>query len=71
MKIPLIWHLFLEETKREPGLFFKNNKPPMILDEVQYITELFPYIKMECDNAEVNGSINMVRNNVSSKCLFL
>lgn len=51
--------IVLEETKREPGLFFKNNKPPVILDEVQYITELFPYIKMECDNAEVNGSINM------------
>ena len=49
----------LEETKREPGLFFKNNKPPMILDEVQYITELFPYIKMECDNTSVNGSIDM------------
>ena len=26
-----------EETKREPGLFFRNNKPPVILDEVQYI----------------------------------
>lgn len=22
------------ETKREPGLFFRNNKPPVILDEV-------------------------------------
>ncbi|MDR0221582.1 MAG: ATP-binding protein [Lachnospiraceae bacterium] len=47
----------LAETKREPGLFFRNNKPPLVLDEVQYITELFPYIKMECDNAADNGLI--------------
>lgn len=44
-----------EETKREPGLFFRNNKPPVILDEVQYIAELFPYIKMECDKSEEKG----------------
>lgn len=44
-----------EETKREPGLFFRNNKPPMILDEVQYISELFPYIKIECDRSESRG----------------
>lgn len=43
------------ETKREPGLFFRNNKPPMILDEVQYISELFPYIKIECDKSENKG----------------
>lgn len=43
------------ETKREPGLFFRNNKPPIILDEVQYISELFPYIKMECDKSEDRG----------------
>ncbi|MDE7476575.1 MAG: ATP-binding protein [Lachnospiraceae bacterium] len=47
--------LLLSETKREPGLFFRNNKPPMILDEVQYISELFPYIKMACDKTDDNG----------------
>lgn len=47
--------LLLEETKREPGLFFRNNRPPVILDEVQYITELFPYIKMECDRTDEKG----------------
>ena len=51
--------VLLEETKREPGLFFRNNRPPIILDEVQYITDLFPYIKMECDNIQSNGLINM------------
>lgn len=44
-----------EETKREPGVFFRNNKPPVILDEVQYISELFPYIKIECDKSEDKG----------------
>ena len=48
-----------EATRREPGLFFRNNKPPMILDEVQYISELFPYIKMECDRSEAKGIIQM------------
>lgn len=47
--------ILLEETKREPGLFFRNHKPPVILDEVQYITELFSYIKMECDKTEEKG----------------
>lgn len=47
--------VLLSETKAEPGLFFRNNKPPMILDEVQYIPELFPYIKMECDKTNEKG----------------
>lgn len=47
--------VLLAETMSEPGLFFRNNKPPVILDEVQYITELFPYIKMECDRSEEKG----------------
>lgn len=51
--------LLLSETKREPGLFFRNNKPPMILDEVQYIAELFPYIKMECDKTDNKGLFQM------------
>jgi predicted AAA+ superfamily ATPase len=51
--------VLLAETKREPGLFFRNNKPPLVLDEVQYISELFPYIKMECDNSADNGIISL------------
>ena len=51
--------LLLSETKREPGLFFRNNKPPMILDEIQYISELFPYIKMECDRTDEKGLFRM------------
>lgn len=47
--------LLLEEAKNEPGLFMKNNNPPVILDEVQYATDLFPYIKMECDDSDKKG----------------
>lgn len=47
--------VLLTETKNEPGLFFKNNKPPIILDEVQNISELFPYIKVECDKTDDKG----------------
>lgn len=51
--------VLLTETKQEPGLFFRNNKPPIILDEVQYISELFPYIKMECDKTDEKGLISL------------
>ncbi|MCD8217646.1 MAG: ATP-binding protein [Clostridiales bacterium] len=47
--------VLLAETKNEPGLFFRNNRPPIVLDEVQYISELFPYIKMECDRSDEKG----------------
>lgn len=47
--------LLLEQAKTEPGLFFRNHPYPLILDEVQYIQELFPYIKMACDREENKG----------------
>ena len=51
--------VLLSETRREPGLFFINNRPPVIIDEIQYITDLFPYIKIECDNSMEKGIIHM------------
>jgi len=45
----------LSRTKSEPGLFFRENTLPVVLDEVQYITELFPYIKMKCDQSDKDG----------------
>lgn len=47
--------ILLSETKREPGLFFRNNDTPITLAEVQYISDLFPYIKIECDKDDENG----------------
>ena len=38
-----------------PDLFFQQFKPPMILDEVQYAPQLFPYIKMIIDRRNENG----------------
>lgn len=41
--------LLVEQARTEPGLFFRNHAVPLTLDEVQYIQELFPYIKLVCD----------------------
>lgn len=47
--------VLLAEAKREPGLFFMSHPAPVILDEIQYIQQLFPYIKMECDAKDAPG----------------
>jgi len=39
----------MEYAKTESALFFKTYAPPVVLDEVQYAPELFPYIKMIAD----------------------
>jgi predicted AAA+ superfamily ATPase len=36
-------------------LFFKTYSPPLLIDEVQYAPELFPYIKMIADREKTNG----------------
>lgn len=38
-----------------PDLFFQQFKPPMILDEVQYAPQLFPYMKMIIDERNENS----------------
>lgn len=42
-------------AKSDPKLFFMRYKPPMIIDEVQKAPELFPYIKILCDQTEERG----------------
>lgn len=42
-------------AKQDPKLFFMRYKPPIIIDEVQKAPELFPYIKILCDESEENG----------------
>ncbi len=44
-----------ELAKRDPVLFFQKYQPPIIIDEVQYAPELFPQIKIICDNSEEAG----------------
>lgn len=41
----------IEDTE----LFFKNNPGSLILDEIQYVTEVFPYLKKLVDENNVNG----------------
>jgi len=38
-----------ELAKSGPVLFFQTYKPPVLIDEVQYAPELFPQIKLMCD----------------------
>jgi predicted AAA+ superfamily ATPase len=39
----------------EPSTFFDIAPPPVFLDEIQYATELFPYIKILLDNSHHKG----------------
>ncbi|MDR3258641.1 MAG: AAA family ATPase [Fusobacteriaceae bacterium] len=42
-------------AKEDPVLFFQTSKPPIIIDEIQYATELFTQIKIICDNSKEIG----------------
>ena len=44
-----------ELAQNEPKLFLMNYKGPIIIDEVQYAPNLFPYIKMEVDESNEKG----------------
>ena len=37
-------------AKQDPELFLQQNPPPVIIDEIQYAPELFPYIKIYADS---------------------
>ena len=43
-------------AKNEPALFLQINKPPVLIDEVQYAPELFTYIKMHIDEYHEPGA---------------
>lgn len=43
-------------AKTDPAMFFQLHKPPVLIDEVQYAPELFPYIKMEIDRSHEPGA---------------
>lgn len=42
-------------AKRDPALFLQRYAPPVLIDEIQYATELLPYIKMYVDTHKVKG----------------
>jgi len=42
-------------VKQDPDLFLKNNPPPLILDEIQYVPELIPALKRAVDRSRRPG----------------
>ena len=42
-------------AKRDPALFLQRYSPPVLIDEIQYATELLPYIKMSVDRTKRKG----------------
>ncbi|MDR2102086.1 MAG: ATP-binding protein [Treponema sp.] len=47
--------LTLNEALSEGSVFFKQHRPPLIIDEMQYAPGLFPYIKMIIDTEKAGG----------------
>ena len=44
--------LLSQAAHEDPGLFLKPYKTPIIIDEIQYVPDLFRYIKIEIDNSD-------------------
>ncbi len=42
-------------ARRDPELFLQTYEPPIIIDEIQYAPELFPYIKIRVDSNNKAG----------------
>lgn len=42
-------------AKKDPALFMQRYTPPVLIDEIQYATELLPYIKMSVDQSQHKG----------------
>lgn len=42
-------------ARRDPELFLATYPPPVLIDEVQYAPELFPFIKMRVDKTDETG----------------
>jgi uncharacterized protein len=47
--------LLVEEARNSPESFFDNYKSPIIIDEVQYVPELFRFLKSKVDSKRKNG----------------
>ena len=43
-------------AKADPKLFLQLHEPPVLIDEVQYAPELFPYIKIHVDEHHMPGA---------------
>ena len=59
--------LILQQVKEDPELFLMNAAEQLLIDEIQYAPEIFPYLKMRIDNMRFKA----LDNNQQQKCLFL
>lgn len=51
-------------AKSDPVLFFQKYTPPLLIDEIQYAPELFPYIKSIVDESGENGMFCLTKNSL-------
>jgi hypothetical protein len=42
--------LDVENARQDPELFLDNHRTPLLLDEIQYASELFPPLKRRIDS---------------------
>lgn len=59
--------LLLQQAKEDPELFLMNHPGELILDEIQYAPELFPYLKTRIDKMRFAA----LKDSRPEKCLFL
>ena len=55
-----------ELARTDPELFIQLHKPPILIDEVQYAPELFPYIKIIVDKEQKKGDFWLTGSQVFS-----
>ena len=55
-----------ELARTDPELFLQLHKPPILIDEVQYAPELFPYIKIIVDKEQKKGAFWLTGSEVFS-----
>ena len=51
--------IILESAQEQSGTFFKDNPPPVFIDEIQKAPKLFPQIKMIIDSNQEKGQFFM------------
>lgn len=51
-------------AKSDPELFLQVHNPPVLIDEIQYAPELFPYIKIYADSHHEPGAFWITRSQV-------
>lgn len=59
--------LLLQQAKEDPELFLLNNPGFLILDEIQYVPELFSYLKIRIDEMRFTA----LQAAQSERCLYL